>query len=254
MLLRIVSDLHLDSDPSYHLSTIENEDSTVLVIAGDCFNGAWFSYEFFKELSNRFYKVLYIFGNHEYYNCSLLCQSSFIKKELSRLSNVFVLDNDIKIIDGITFIGTTLWSNILSRSWDEQQAIKYGINDFAKIKYLNDKYLTIDNYHKLHIDSLTWLRNTLYQKEKESKKIVVITHHAPSWQSVTEKYRGDFLNAAFVSNLDNLILKHQPLLWIHGHTHSSLNYYIGDTHIICNPKGYGEENISNFNDQFIIEV
>jgi len=71
-----------------------------------------------------------------------------------------------------------------------------------------------------------------------------VTHHAPSIQSIVDRYRADPVSAAFASNMDDFILEHKPLLWIHGHTHESFDYEIGKTRVVCNPRGYAstEEN------------
>ena len=67
---------------------------------------------------------------------------------------------------------------------------------------------------------------------------VGITHFAPSLRSVAPQFAGSPVNACFVSDLDAHILRWQPALWLHGHTHDSFDYRIGSTRIVCNPRGY----------------
>ena len=82
---------------------------------------------------------------------------------------------------------------------------------------------------------------------------VVVTHHAPSWLSVPDKFRE--ASAAYASRLEDLILDHEPLLWIHGHTHTSFDYKIGKTRIVCNPRGYhGFELNPDFEVNLIVEI
>jgi len=84
---------------------------------------------------------------------------------------------------------------------------------------------------------------------------VVVTHHAPSIQSIVDRYRADPVSAAFASNMDDFILEHQPRLWIHGHTHESFDYEIGKNRVVCNPRGYAstEEN-KGFRPDYTLEV
>ena len=83
---------------------------------------------------------------------------------------------------------------------------------------------------------LAWLRRELQQTGDAAT--VVISHHAPSPRSIADKYRGNALNPAFVSDLEALILEYDIALWIHGHTHTAFDYSIGETRVICNPRGY----------------
>lgn len=91
------------------------------------------------------------------------------------------------------------------------------------------------------------------------KKIVVVTHHAPSEQSISVVYRNDILNPAFASNLENFILDRPNIkLWCHGHIHSASDYKIGECRVICNPRGYAKyyesAEYTGFNKDLVIEV
>jgi Icc-related predicted phosphoesterase len=87
----------------------------------------------------------------------------------------------------------------------------------------------------------------------KKRKRVVITHHAPSYNSISPGFENSNLNSAFVSDLDKLMIQYNPVLWVHGHTHSSCNYVIGKTHVISNPCGYYGEN-KKYNDKLCVEV
>jgi len=49
------------------------------------------------------------------------------------------------------------------------------------------------------------------------------------------------LRWCYASNLGGLIDRGQPDLWIHGHPHNRVEYRLGRTRIICNPRGHVEE-------------
>ena len=90
--------------------------------------------------------------------------------------------------------------------------------------------------------------------KKEKKKTVVVTHHAPSIRSVAEQYKNEHLSAAFASEMEKFIEKTKPDLWVHGHVHTSSDYHIGSTRVICNPRGYADEPNDNFDDDLVIEI
>jgi Icc-related predicted phosphoesterase len=74
-------------------------------------------------------------------------------------------------------------------------------------------------------------------------KTVVVTHHLPHARSIPSRFHDDLLNAAYASDLSDVIESGRPALWVHGHTHDSCDYQVGDTRIVCNPRGYDDENM-----------
>ena len=95
----------------------------------------------------------------------------------------------------------------------------------------------------------------IVKQKEDGKKVVVVTHHLPSFQSIPERFRGESLNGAYASELFEDIMETQPDIWCHGHTHGSSDYMIGNTRILCNPRGYhGHELNPDFNDSFTIDL
>jgi hypothetical protein len=45
----------------------------------------------------------------------------------------------------------------------------------------------------------------------------------------------------------------QPSLWVHGHVHSSFNYFVGQTRALCNPHDYRNENPA-FYPALVVEI
>jgi hypothetical protein len=60
----------------------------------------------------------------------------------------------------------------------------------------------------------------------------------PHDRSVAPQFRGSPINVFFLCDQEHLITKRKPALWVHGHTHSSMNHHVGPTQIVCNPFGY----------------
>ena len=82
-----------------------------------------------------------------------------------------------------------------------------------------------------------------------------MTHHGISPLSIHERYRGDNLNWAFMSDLSQEILDHGPLLWVHGHTHDSFDYVLGKTRVVVNPYGYQEVEMNpQYDSRLLIEL
>ena len=125
------------------------------------------------------------------------------------------------------------------------------VNDFRGIiQHLGVPFTPADATAEFH-ESVAWLRQVL--ATPWDGRTVVLTHHAPSIQSVSDEFRNDFASAAFASNLENLIASHDIDLWVHGHTHRCFDYKLGNTRVICNPRGYPHEQ-NNFNPNLVVEI
>jgi hypothetical protein len=91
-----------------------------------------------------------------------------------------------------------------------------------------------------------------FLSDNVEKGDVVITHYLPSQGSVHPKYARSPLNPFFLCDVEGLIRVKQPALWFHGHTHTSADYFIDETKVICNPLGYGTENARDFDPEKVI--
>ena len=104
-----------------------------------------------------------------------------------------------------------------------------------------------------HQRSLGHLKDWIEKATETGLKVIVMTHHAPSYQSVAGQYRGDLLNAAYANRLDALVEKVD--LWVHGHTHHSFDYRIGKGRVVCNPRGYYPRDLNkDFNPHLLVTV
>ena len=175
-------------------------------------------------------------------------------------SHVHLLENDAVEINGVLFIGATLWTDYLLCGSDAQSKLKFiaevSMNDHRCISIEIDsrrRRFYPDDAEGIHRQSLAFFEEAIEQSS--AKKTVVVTHHAPSRHSVAPIYKGDNLNSAFASHLDQWIEKYQPAAWIHGHMHNSSSYQIGDTQVVCNPRGYSPYELNNtFNDKAVLLI
>lgn len=248
MKIQIISDLHQE----FGKTELYFDNADVIVLASDVNLGTK-GIEWIKEvISDK--PVIYVLGNHEYYKGSYPKTLNKIKSTAED-SNVFVLENSYVDIGDVRFHGATLWTDFSIFG----NPVKYGMicqpkmNDYKKITRdpSYSKLRTIDTF-KIHQFSKVWLRESL--KSSEGLKNIVVTHHAPSIQSLPECYKEDPLTSAYASNLEDMVLEYQPLYWIHGHIHTPCRYSIGKTEIICNPHRYIDEKYNGYEKELIIEI
>jgi len=127
------------------------------------------------------------------------------------------------------------------------------MEDFKSIRAGTINRLSPDDTINFFNESLFWLKSEL--SKNHDLKTVVVTHHAPSLKSIEEQYRGQSLSAAYASDLDDVVAGSGAVLWIHGHTHSSADYLLGNTRVVCNPRGYAPHDLNHwFKDDLVIEI
>lgn len=242
--IRVVSDLHLEMDPTYRLLEDTHEKYSHLILAGDIC--VWNYYknksdyrrsfdEFFEDCSRRFKTVWYIPGNHEYYQDDINTVDREMKEFFSKnFYNIFLVNNQSAVIEDTRFIFSTLWTLV-----DENTALFYrkGMSDYNVIKD-GAGILHPEKTNDIHAESVKFIEQELARSDEEKK--IVVTHHLPSRKSVHPRYHASGpMNYFFYTTLDPLIMEYNPLMWIHGHTHDPCIYMLENTKIVCNPKGYG---------------
>lgn len=241
MKLWIFSDLHIEQS-SWDLPE-DQPDCDVIVAAGDIH----FASDAVVWLSDRSRgrPVIYVPGNHEWYSHrrQFSMQAELMKaKALAAGSTVHLLQDDAVIIDGVRFLGSTLWTDyaLYGDPQGGMRLAQQALNDHRLI-YLDDEgsLFTPSDALTFHSRSRQWLAEALTRRVEDVKATVVVTHHLPHPSSIDPKYAGDPLNVAFASDLSDLVEHGGADLWIHGHTHSSCDYVAGSTRVVCNPKGYG---------------
>ena len=239
MKLHVVSDLHLS------VAGFDLPETTAdwIVLAGDIARPteaqAW---------ARRLGKpVIYVPGNHEFYGGSV-DGTLRAMRALSAGTNVHVLEADELIVDGVRFLGATLWSDFsvvgeAERGQAQELAVAM-IRDFSRIRAdaSAERLFSPDDSTALFRRSTAWLERKLAQSF--DGPTVVVTHHAPSRQSVHVRFAGSPLNACFVSDAEHLMGDERVALWIHGHTHDSFDYRVAGTRVLCNPRGYVKNGIN----------
>lgn len=293
MKIAVCSDLHLE----FGAISLENtEGADVLILSGDiCVakelrmkddyglmgeNENKKIHTFFQECCERFPHVIYIMGNHEHYHGDYAKSLGNLREHLGYLWNLHILDKGSVMLNGVCFIGGTLWTDMNKEDPQTLYGIKGYMNDYRIIansnnppvifngghtneagEYVEDPWGTHTRPAKFtpedsvvdHKAMLNFIDETI--KSRPTDKFVVVGHHSPSKMSTKPRYEKDVMvNGAYSSDLSEFILdRPQIKVWTHGHTHHEFDYMIGSTRIVCNPRGYidYEEQADSFQLKFL---
>jgi Icc-related predicted phosphoesterase len=308
MKIAVCSDLHLEFG-NIKLKNTENAD--VLILSGDIcvardlmhyephvdenlrFSKSDIYHEFFGNCVREFPTVFYVAGNHEHYHGDFVHTISDLKSKLGYLKNLHILDKETFVLDDVTFIGGTLWTDMnkedpvtltcVARMMNDfrcvtnsSKKVSYKVEKFAMKpdgsgEYLRDstgrfvveklefkqrdaKFSTHDAVQE-HKKMLDYIK--IVTENNYDKKYVVVGHHTPSPDSIHPRYADDsIMNGGYTSDLREFILSRPQIkLWTHGHTHELFDYMIGSTRVVCNPRGYdGYEDMADRFEMKYVEV
>lgn len=269
--LRIASDLHLEGFNGRNAETLmidflpadERDAESILVLAGDVSSHPEQLLAFLTECCKRFQKVYYVAGNHEFYHQDFeQYPKDMLAAIVNRQDSFGVLQNlefsfssvgyeeleDLKL----RFVFGTLWGDGGPELADQAQ-VGFYLNDFRLItfpEHRDPSYRPMKR--KLRVADMVYAHKKQkadidsYLKQPFDGKTVVITHHLPSRRCVSPRYwpkdGSDGANGGFVGDCDSILAyDHAPNLWIHGHTHDTIDTTLWKTRIICNPAGYRGE-------------
>lgn len=251
MKIQIASDLHLEllnPPPGTRITASSSRDllprriigpvpgADVLVLAGDIADGAYACTLFANWPTEKRIPIILTAGNHEFYGHPI--DPTYDKlREGAALNNIHFLENDSVVIAGVRFLGTTLWTDYrLELNRTQSQLMEYcgkRLNDHHRIRTGRHTFTPRDALER-HEIARAWLETEL--AKPFDGKTVVVSHHAPHPLSVHPRYIGNDLNAAFVSDLSELMPGVD--LWLHGHVHDSFDYSVGRCRVVANPAGY----------------
>lgn len=237
MKIALASDVHLE----FGAISLENDEKAdVLILSGDICVAANFgkiSTSFFKECSERFPNVIYVMGNHEHYNGDFQLTEKILREELEEFENIHLLEKETIELGEYTFVGGTLWTDMNKNDPNTLWHVKRVMNDFSVIRNGPGYVISPEFVYDEHCKTMQYIRSAV---SDNTKKYVIVGHHAPTKQSIKPRYRGDYqMNGAYSSDLSEFILDHPQIkLWTHGHTHDIFDYKVGETRVLCNPRGY----------------
>ena len=271
MKISIASDIHLEFGD---LDIANTDGANVLILSGDICVAADLDmrdrrqtemgfarhrserfHDFFERCAVNFPHVIYVMGNHEYYHSDFATALDEMRRKLAHLSNLYILEREIKVIDDVTFIGGTLWTDMNNRDELTLYHMRTMMNDFRVIQNsgVPVHFRTQEGEFKTrvakfspddavteHVKMKEYIQVVTDMLGKNPNKYVVVGHHSPSRRSTHEMYAHDtIMNGGYSSDLDQFIEdRPQIKLWTHGHTHHPFDYMVGETRVVCNPRGY----------------
>lgn len=270
--VNLISDIHLN------VEDLVLPGGDLLILAGDALEIGHFRLaentgrnvfladrykRFINEEFRKYWRVIYICGNHEHYHGYYDTNHEKLQSLLP--DNVHYLENQSVELDGIHFWGATMWTDCHGRNPLTMETVQNGMNDFRLIRYEHGQQLyngawvnkfTVHCMLKENAYSVQQLRNFL--ADHRDDKVVVVSHHAPSALSVNPKYKDDFhLNGGYHNHLEDLIMDNPQIkVWCHGHMHDPVDYMLGETRVLANPRGYKgyEHQAEIFDPGFTFEV
>jgi len=253
--VQIVSDFHAELDPSeLPFPGLVDTRADIVIVAGDMAS-AYASVDTTCDLFPDAAVIAAVAGNHEHYRTGLTIPNGVaVMRSAARHASdkqgrdIILLENDERVVTvrdvPVRFIGCTLWTDYaLFGEPDEHAPLVHSImNDSRRIQgsqvggYYSNGLVTFSEIREQNAASVTFLEEVL--SRRHDGPTVVVTHHLPSARSIAAHYKGP-VNAAFASNLDYLVA-YGAALWVHGHTHSSIEWREpeGGTLVVCNPAGY----------------
>lgn len=250
--------------------------------------------DFFSRVCFQFPHVIYVAGNHEHYHGDFKYTLNELKRKLGHHENLHILDREVFDLGDVRFIGSTLWTDMNKEDPITLHAMTKMMNDFRCVNNSNrvvnfkayepidkpvgmtdEEFLALPHEKRFkttfktrtalfspedaveeHRKCLGYIK-TIYEDTPDGKSIVVVGHHTPSHTSCHPRYKDDqVMNGGYHSDLSEFILDRPKIkLWTHGHTHEAFDYMIGETRVVCNPRGYkGYEDIADTFELKVVEV
>lgn len=251
-----MSDLHVDTAP-YGLPATPL-DVDVLVIAGDVADGHHKSARWLRQHAVTLgFPVIYVCGNHDFYGHDLregpVQLMSDIGVELLHVRRPSV------VIAGTRFVGSTLWTDYAiagdvdaARAWGRRYMPDMTSIDLGLRRVGTRDLLEAHQRHRSAIE--TELADPF------PGQTIVVTHHAPHPKSLRSPAMITPDDGSYASDLSAIIEEHEPAVWVHGHVHSSNDYYVSATRVVCNPRGYDIKRQgkllgnASFDSSYVVEI
>lgn len=239
--IQLISDTHLEFGHNIEITPLGD----VLVMAGDIgtMDSRYFS--FVEECSKLFKHIVVVTGNHEYWTkkgCKYV--DSKIRNFAKNIENVHFLQNDHVDIEGIRFLGCTMWTKIPK---EYAHIIEKTSNDYKYIlKKTNGikRKIKVENVQEWHFHHRIWLRKSI---DESPLPVVIVTHHSPIYETFPKP-----MDYAYHCNMVDL-MGGPVLLWCHGHTHQYRKIGVDTTIVWSNPKGRPGED-TKYNPSDVVEL
>jgi Icc-related predicted phosphoesterase len=252
--IQILSDLHVEF---YGTTSIPRrvEGTDLVIVAGDTCQGLVKAVEVLRRAFPDV-EVVTVAGNHEYYRTELPTELEAGRVRAKQLG-VHLLEDDSVKIGPVRVLGCTLWTDYCLFGANLREAAMRsasdGMMDHKRIHWRKDPWARFRPQEAalLHARSRLFLETAL--SEHHDGPTIAVAHHAVTLDAVAPQFQRSLLSAAYASELLPLVDRHQPAIFVTGHTHFSMNLRRGRTRLVSNPRGYPGENPS-FDPAFTMEI
>jgi hypothetical protein len=265
--IQFFSDLHVDVAPIKPI--VVRNDVDVVAVAGDVCQGTRNAFIALRRIVPERIPVVAIAGNHEFYRRAITDEIAAARENAAEF-NIRFAENDVVVVGNgsVRFVACVLWTDYrvfgAASAGAAMEAARTGLNDHRVISWQKQPWSRFRPQEALllHERSIRFLEDTL--SAPFDGTTVVMTHHAPHFGSVDERFSNDLLTAAYVSDLSRFMTAPSDCeksgkqlskiaIWNHGHMHSSSDYLVNGTRVLANPHGYGVEN-PRFDPQLVVEL
>lgn len=250
MKIQYVSDLHIE----YYNYTPNPLDfikptADILILAGDI--GNLYKYEqltdFLRDLCSYFKAVIYVAGNREFYRprgYKFISMNELYDKfnNLKNIiNNLYILNKTSIQINDLCITGTTLWSDI-----------KTEIPRF--IVHIPD--ITTEIYKNKYYTDINYIKKMIKYCDKNNLKLLIITHHSPTYKVLEQKRVNDKYISLYASNLDNMIKSSSNIIygWIFGHINVCVDTNIDNVKLLSNQLGKPNKYCKNYDKEKIFDI
>lgn len=225
MKIQFFSDIHLE----FGAMPLPATDADMIIAAGDIGVGLGG----IKWLKGSGKPTIYVAGNHEFYGGDLIhTREAIVDATLD--SNIHFLENRAVELDGVRFLGATLWTDFMGGNVGFMEKASVQMNDYTQISK-RSMPLRPQDLFDVNSASRAWLAREL--DRRFAGKTVVVTHHAPTVESWMYSERA-FYRASYCNDLKLFFDRFDIDLWIHGHVHAAFDYHVNGIQVLCNPRGY----------------
>jgi Icc-related predicted phosphoesterase len=249
MKFELGSDLHLWHGGYEMLPMTAN--AKLLVLAGDIVEIAYIgdpknreceSVKYLQHLNKIYDKVIWVCGNHEFYETVLdygVKKLRGICVDLG-LNNFVVLENEIFTYEDTMFFGATMWTTMRSRNPLSMNACQRGMPDYEFIDKETDHFeiVTATAEDTIALSEVTLAKIKDFARMETKFKKVLVTHHAPCWASLDPRFKFHALNDAFAEEIGELLCYSNIKFALHGHVHCQNDYMLDECRVVSNPRGY----------------
>jgi predicted phosphodiesterase len=253
MLIQQISDIHIDHFVGGSNYPKISKNADLIVLCGDTTTyGSDIVFKHFAKFLKHIRKVtqvpiVFVLGNHDYFGSNLETPIQHFKQVSSKFDNVYCLQNEAMVVQGLNIFGSTFWSSIPRSIFTHAH---WGMADYCYIYCDNLKTPVQCEDTNLQNDIAV---NSLLDASEVSKIDLIVTHHMPSFDLVSERYKTSRLTYCFASNCNELIKQVNPKAWMFGHTHEVIDKVIEGVRCVCNPFGYSFEK-GVYIEEFLVEI